>query len=325
MNEQYSPTGFRVLPDVVKHLLIINVLMYLATITLGRFGVNMKDLFGLHFFKASDFRIYQFVTYMFMHGSFGHLFLNMFALWMFGNTLENLWGSQRFLLFYLVCGIGGALCQELVQYIQIQSCDINEETMELVVTKGAELLQSGRNWTDSTLAKINLAVNVPTVGASGAVYGLLLAFGMMFPDSRIYLYFLLPIKAKWFVIGYAVIELFSGLAGGDNIAHFAHLGGMLFGLILILYWKRNGLSGPNFDLKKWKGWFWRMKEKMGNKRMKYTKYEEVRDEVPRNDGEYNRQRAEKERNVDAILDKVAKNGYESLTKEEKDFLFKNSK
>lgn len=310
MNEQYSPTGFRVLPDVVKHLLIINVLMYLATITLERFGIDMTGLFGLHFFKASDFRIYQFVTYMFMHGSFAHLFFNMFALWMFGNTLENLWGSQRFLLFYLVCGLGAGLCQELVQYIQYTSTLADYTS----VNTGSQVIPMA--------AYLN---RMTTVGASGAVYGLLLAFGMMFPDSRIYLYFLLPIKAKWFVIGYAVIELFSGLAGGDNIAHFAHLGGMLFGLILILYWKRNGLSGPNFDLKKWKGWFWRMKEKMGNKRMKYTKYEEVRDEVPRNDGEYNRQRAEKERNVDAILDKVAKNGYESLTKEEKDFLFKNSK
>ena len=310
MNEQYSPTGFRVLPDVVKHLLIINVLMYLATITLERFGIDMTGLFGLHFFKASDFRIYQFVTYMFMHGNFAHLFFNMFALWMFGNTLENLWGSQRFLLFYLVCGLGAGLCQELVQYIQYTSTLADYTS----VNTGSQVIPMA--------AYLN---RMTTVGASGAVYGLLLAFGMMFPDSRIYLYFLLPIKAKWFVIGYAVIELFSGLAGGDNIAHFAHLGGMLFGLILILYWKRNGLSGPNFDLKKWKGWFWRMKEKMGNKRMKYTKYEEVRDEVPRNDGEYNRQRAEKERNVDAILDKVAKNGYESLTKEEKDFLFKNSK
>jgi membrane associated rhomboid family serine protease len=310
MNEQYSPTGFRVLPSVVKHLLIINVLMYLATITLERFGIDMTRLFGLHFFKASDFRIYQFVTYMFMHGNFGHLFFNMFALWMFGNTLENLWGSQRFLLFYMVCGLGAGLCQELVQYIQYTSTLADYTS----VNTGSQVIPMA--------TYLNM---MTTVGASGAVYGLLLAFGMMFPDSRIYLYFLFPIKAKWFVIGYAVIELFSGLAGGDNIAHFAHLGGMLFGLILILYWKKNGLSGPNFDLKKWKGWFWRTKEKMGNKRMKYTKYEEIRNEVPRNDGDYNRQRAEKERNVDAILDKVSKNGYESLTKEEKDFLFKNSK
>ncbi len=310
MNEQYSPTGFRVLPTVVKNLLIINVLMFLATVTFERFNIDLTDWLGLHFFKASDFRIFQFVTYMFMHANFGHLFFNMFALWMFGNTLENIWGSQRFLLFYMVCGLGAGLCQELVQYIQYTTTLADYAT----VNTGGRII---------TMSEYLNAMT--TVGASGAIYGLLLAFGMMFPDSRIYLYFLLPIKAKWFVIGYAVLELFSGLTGGDNVAHFAHLGGMLFGLLLILYWRKHGLQGPNFDLKKWKGWFWGMKEKMGRNRMKYTRYEEVKDEVPRNDGDYNRQKAERERNVDAILDKVSKSGYQSLTDEEKEFLFKNSK
>ena len=310
MNEQYSPTGFRVLPTVVKHLLIINVLMFLATFTLERFNIDLTDILGLHFFKATDFRVYQLITYMFMHANFGHLFFNMFALWMFGNTLENIWGSQRFLLFYMVCGIGAGLCQELVQYIQYTTVLADYAT----VNTGGQIIPMS--------SYLNL---MTTVGASGAIYGLLLAFGMMFPNSMIYLYFLFPIKAKWFVIGYAVIELVSGLSGGSNVAHFAHLGGMLFGLILILYWKKNGLNGSNFDLKKWKGWFWSKKEKMGKKKMKYTRYEEVKDEVPRNDGEYNRQRAEKERDVDALLDKIAKSGYGSLTQEEKEFLFKNSK
>ena len=307
MNEQYSPTGFKVLPTVVKNLLIINVLMYLAAITLERFGIDLTNILGLHFFKASDFRIYQFVTYMFMHANFTHLFFNMFALWMFGNTLENLWGSQRFLLYYMVCGLGAGLCQELVQYIEYTTTLAEYAT----VNTGSQIIPMA-----DYLNMMN------TVGASGAIYGLLLAFGMMFPDSRIYLYFLVPIKAKWFVIGYAVIELLSGLGGHDNVAHFAHLGGMLFGLILILYWKKHGVSGPNFDFK---GWFQRMKDKFGKNRLKYTRYEEVKEEVPRNDGEYNRQRAEKERNVDAILDKVSKSGYGSLTEEEKEFLFKNSK
>ena len=307
MNEQYSPTGFKVLPTVVKNLLIINVLMYLATITLERFGIDLTNILGLHFFKASDFRIYQFVTYMFMHANFTHLFFNMFALWMFGNTLENLWGSQRFLLYYMVCGLGAGLCQELVQYIEYTTTLAEYTTVNM----GSQIIPMA-----DYLNMMN------TVGASGAIYGLLLAFGMMFPDSRIYLYFLVPIKAKWFVIGYAVIELLSGLGGHDNVAHFAHLGGMLFGLILILYWKKHGVSGPNFDFK---GWFQRMKDKFGKDRLKYTRYEEVKEEVPRNDGEYNRQRAEKERNVDAILDKVSKSGYGSLTEEEKEFLFKNSK
>ena len=213
MNEQYSPTGFKVLPTVVKNLLIINVLMFLATITLERFHIDLTDILGLHFFKASDFRISQFVTYMFMHANFTHLFFNMFALWMFGNTLENIWGSQRFLLFYMVCGIGAGLCQELVQYIQYATQLADYAT----VNTGSQII---------TMSEYLNMMN--TVGASGAVYGLLLAFGMMFPDSRIYLYFLFPIKAKWFVIGYAVIELISGLTGGSNIAHFAHLGGMSY-------------------------------------------------------------------------------------------------
>ena len=118
MSEQYSPAGFRVLPPVVKNLLIINVLLYLATFTMNRFHIDLTDYLGLHFFLASDFKPYQLITYMFMHGNFEHLFFNMFALWMFGNTLENIWGSKRFLLFYMVCGIGAGLCQEVVQYIQ---------------------------------------------------------------------------------------------------------------------------------------------------------------------------------------------------------------
>ena len=225
MSEQYSPTGFRVLPPVVKNLLIINVLMFLATFTMNRFHIDLTDYLGLHFFKASDFRPYQLITYMFMHANFEHIFFNMFALWMFGNTLENIWGSKRFLLFYMVCGIGAGLCQELVQYIQYASEYAQYDSVDLsgTIMPMAEYLNL---WN--------------TVGASGAIYGLLLAFGMLFPNSMIYLYFLFPIKAKWFVIGYAVIELLSGFFTSGNVAHFAHLGGMLFGLALILYWRKKG-------------------------------------------------------------------------------------
>lgn len=226
MSEQYSPTGFRVLPPVVKHLLIINVLLYLATFTMNRFQIDLTDYLGLHFFKASDFRAYQLITYMFMHGNFEHLFFNMFALWMFGNTLENIWGSKRFLWFYMLCGIGAGLCQEVVQYIQYTTTLAQYDNVNF----GGGQVISMANY----LNMLN------TVGASGAIYGLLLAFGMMFPNSMIYLYFFVPIKAKWFVIGYAVIELVSGFIGGGNVAHFAHLGGMLFGLILILVWKKKG-------------------------------------------------------------------------------------
>jgi membrane associated rhomboid family serine protease len=190
------------------------------------FRIDLADYLGLHYIDASDFQPFQLVTYMFMHGSFAHLFFNMFALWMFGNTLENIWGANRFLLFYFVCGIGAGLVQELVQYIQYAT------TLQAYtsVNMGGHIVPMGEY--------LNL---LTTVGASGAVYGILLAFGMMFPNSTLYIYFAIPIKAKWFVLLYGVIELFSGLGGAaDGVAHFAHLGGMLFGLILILYWKKKG-------------------------------------------------------------------------------------
>ena len=223
----FRPGGFAVLPMVVKNLLIINVLFFLATIAAESvFRIDLADYLGLHYIGASDFQPYQLVTYMFMHGSFTHLFFNMFALWMFGNTLENIWGANRFLLFYFVCGIGAGLVQELVQYIQYAT------TLQAYtsVNMGGRIIPMGDY--------LNL---LKTVGASGAVYGILLAFGMMFPNSTLYIYFAIPVKAKWFVLAYGVIELLSGLNGSaDGVAHFAHLGGMLFGLILILYWKKKG-------------------------------------------------------------------------------------
>ncbi len=223
----FRPGGFAVLPTVVKNLLVINVLFFLATIAAQSvLRIDLADYLGLHYIGASDFQPYQLVTYMFMHGSFAHLFFNMFALWMFGNTLENIWGANRFLLFYFVCGIGAGLVQELVQYIQY----VTTLQAYTSVNMGGHIVPMGEY--------LNL---LTTVGASGAVYGILLAFGMMFPNSTLYIYFAIPIKAKWFVLLYGVIELLSGLNGSaDGVAHFAHLGGMLFGLILILYWKKKG-------------------------------------------------------------------------------------
>lgn len=225
MSQQYSPTGFSALPTVVKNLLIINILAYFTSLTMTRFNIDLNDLLGLHFYMASDFKPHQLITYMFMHGNFEHLFFNMFALWMFGYTLENVWGPRRFLLFYVVCGIGAGLCQEVVQYIQYA---VQLSGYDYVNVQGMHMPMA---------QYLNL---MTTVGASGAIYGLLLAFGMLFPESRIYLYFFIPIKAKWFVIGYAVIELLSGFLGSGNVAHFAHLGGMLFGLLLIRYWRNKG-------------------------------------------------------------------------------------
>ncbi|MBR1517317.1 MAG: rhomboid family intramembrane serine protease [Bacteroidales bacterium] len=195
------------LPPAVKHLLIINVIFFLATLVLERMGgangLMITNLLALWPAGTPMFRIWQPITYMFMHAGIDHIFFNMFALWMFGYILENYWGSKRFLVYYFACGIGAALANMLVMYL-----------------------------THSIH---------PTVGASGAVYGILLAFGMMFPEERIYLYFLVPIKAKWFVIGYAVVELFEGIMmSHDGVAHFAHLGGMIFGFLLIRYWQRTG-------------------------------------------------------------------------------------
>ena len=198
----YQPQAFRMLPTAVKHLLIINVLVFIGTIALERKGFfGITNALALWSVQSGHFQLWQPLTYMFMHASIDHIFFNMFALWMFGCILENFWGTKRFLIYYLVCGLGAA-------------------AVNLLVAPGG-----------------------PTVGASGAVYGILLAFGMMFPNEQIYLYFLLPIKAKWFVIGYAAIELFEGVFHSmDGIAHFAHLGGMLAGLILILWWRKHPFS-----------------------------------------------------------------------------------
>ena len=181
-------------------------------------------MLGLHFFMASDFKIYQFVTYMFMHGGFAHLFFNMFALWMFGMTLERVFGPKRFLIYYMVCGIGAGLVQELVQYIEFESVLAAYERVDI----GSAIIPMSEY--------LNL---MNTVGASGAVYGILLAFGMLFPNQGMFVFpFPFPIKAKYFVIIYILIELLLGFQGHDNVAHFAHLGGMLFGFLLIKYWRK---------------------------------------------------------------------------------------
>lgn len=289
MDNQFRPQGFAILPLVVKNLLIINGIFFLATIAMDMvWHIDLAQYLGLHYIGASDFRPYQFVTYMFMHGSFAHLFFNMFALWMFGNAIENAWGPKRFLIFYFVCGIGAGLTQELVQYIQLSDIQ-NFQNVNL----GGRIVPVEDNM-------------LTTVGASGAVYGILLAFGMMWPNSMIYLYFLIPIKTKWFVLIYGLLELFTGFSSIDNVAHFAHVGGMVFGLLLILYWKNQGNGGNS----KFKIKF--NKNKSGNGR-------------PKSDWDYNKERHDEDRKTDEILDKISRGGYDSLTKEEKEFLFKQSK
>ena len=231
MNEQYySPQRFSILPVVVKNLLIINALFFLATIAFNNFlGIDLRDYLGLHYFQSDLFYPHQLLTYMFMHGDIGHIVFNMFALWMFGSTIENYWGSKRFLIYYLLTGIGAGLTQEVVCAIRINEVisQMTPETIELIKEQGLSLLQEQKNYTNSIMRNYNLLLNSVTVGASGSVYGLLLAFGMMFPNSRIYVYFLFPIKAKWFVVLFGALELYLGFSGtNDGVAHFAHLGGI---------------------------------------------------------------------------------------------------
>jgi membrane associated rhomboid family serine protease len=231
------------IPPVVKNLIIINVLMLLATYVLEMRGIDLTKILGLHYIESSDFRPYQLVTHMFMHGGFMHLAFNMFALWMFGRVLESVWGPKRFFIYYFVTGLGAAALHTLVNYMEFHylAGKMSPETVQMVMSQGTEIFNQGKNFSDPAAGKLNLLLNIPTVGASGAVFGILLGFGMLFPNTELMLLFPpIPIKAKYFVMGYGAIELFSGIANsGDNIAHFAHLGGMLFGFFMIRYWNRN--------------------------------------------------------------------------------------
>jgi membrane associated rhomboid family serine protease len=239
-----GPAKFSYLPEVVKNLLIINALFFLAKFVLGgNFGINLDQIFGLHNWQSPDFRTHQFVTHLFMHGNLSHILFNMFALWMFGNQLENIWGSKRFLIYYMITGFGAALLHLGVSQFQISMVEaqMSAEQISTVLADGYNALQNGQNFVNPLMGKLNILYHTPTVGASGAVFGLLLAFGMLFPNTLIYLYFAIPIKAKYFVAGYGLLELWLGLQNnpGDNVAHFAHLGGMLFGYLLIKYWRKN--------------------------------------------------------------------------------------
>lgn len=211
----------RSMPPVVKNLLLINVMMYVISVITGNF---MYENFALFYFKSPFFKPFQLVTHMFMHGGFTHIFFNMYTLYIFGSVLERVWGSQKFLLYYFVTGIGAALLHLGVMYLQLQGYLAAANAGNVYAT-----------------AQIQSLLCTPTVGASGAIYGLLLAYGMLFPNNVMQLIFPpVALKAKWFVLIFGALELLLGLSGkGGNVAHFAHLGGMIFGFFLILYWKKN--------------------------------------------------------------------------------------
>lgn len=315
----------RNIPVVTKNLLIVNLLVFLASFVLLPLGIDLTNVLGLHFFLASDFHLYQLFTYMFMHGGVMHIFMNMFMLWMFGIVMENYWGPRKFFFFYLVCGVGAGICQELAQLGQLyllareQLVGFTAADILLVAQDSQQMLNQ---WT--------------TVGASGAIYAVLLAYGMSFPNEKMFIIPIpFPIKAKWIIIGSIAIELFSAIAtSNDGVAHLAHLGGMLFGFILIKYWQNHPFqdgSGWRSGSGNWQqrgpwqrgsrggaqGW-----RGFGFHKGGKNKDEEVRKET---DWEYNARKKATQEEIDRILDKIRKSGYDSLTKEEKQKLFDSSK
>lgn len=221
----------RAATPVTMNLLIINCIMLFASFVLERKGIDLNDYLGLHYYDAPKYHPYQMITYMFMHGGFWHLFNNMFSLYMFGRLLEMVWGGGRFITYYLVTGIGAAIVQQIAwRYGVISDWLIQNQANDPELTYGQIMAEAG-----------NMTNALVTIGASGSVFGILLAFGMMFPNAELLLLFPpIPLKAKWLVIGYGLWELGAGIVGsGDGIAHYAHLGGMLFGLILILLWRHH--------------------------------------------------------------------------------------
>lgn len=298
------------IPAVTKNLLIINVVAYMATMV----WPELSDIGGLHFFLAADFSIFQLFSYMFLHAGFTHIFFNMFALWMFGRVIESVWGPRKFLFYYISCGVGAGLMQEMAQFFQFyflihgQDPTVGMADMFMI---GQSLSTQLNAWT--------------TVGASGAVYSILLAFGMIFPNERIFIFPLpVPIKAKWFVAFYAVLELVMAVgASGDGVAHMAHLGGMLFGFLMIRYWDKRNTGGYSrtgaWDV------FDRMKRNFDRHRGSTDRTDRQRRPEPKEtDWEYNARKKENQEEIDRILDKIRKSGYDSLTKEEKQKLFDSS-
>jgi len=271
----FRPGRFQVLPPVVKNLIIINVLVVIVQFMLGRVGINLGNYLGLHYWRSPLFRWWQPVTHLFVHGdpydlgmTFGHIFFNMFALWMFGRILENVWGPRRFLIFYFICGLGAALCHLLVldyefgvfakAFMTYQQNPLLDQYILFVKQRGLDGIAAFQqlqtfweanphcnNCAAQSASLINQyyseMINTNTVGASGAVFGVLFGFGYLFPDTPLMIMFIpVPVKAKWVIGGYILIELFSGLrnSAGDNVAHFAHLGGALFAFILLKIWNK---------------------------------------------------------------------------------------
>lgn len=238
-----SQQRFSLMPTVVKNLLIINGLVFLGMVSIrSTFGVDITQWLGLYFPASESFNPFQLISHMFMHGDFRHILSNMIMLWFLGSAMENHWGSQRFLIYYILTGLGASALHIGVNGYEYHNilAQVSADNAQLVLSEGADLIQRNYNYSDPSMGALNRLLNTPMVGASGAVFGVLLAFGMTFPNQVIYLNFFFPIKAKYFVIGYGLFELYNGFSvSNSGVAHFAHLGGMLFGYILIRRWKKS--------------------------------------------------------------------------------------
>ncbi len=234
---------FSNITPVVKKLLGLNIAVLILGYVYSTFShVDATSIIGLYYPRSLAFQPFQIVTHMFMHAGILHLFFNMYALWIFGQILERTWGGKRFLIYYLTTGLGAALLHLLVIHFRVESIINQMSPLEIQTVLKDGLKYNFKAELVPLMAQLDNMINVPTVGASGAVFGVLLAFGMYYPNIELFLFFIpIPIKAKYFVIGYGAIELINGITNtpGDNVAHFAHLGGMLFGFILIKIWQKS--------------------------------------------------------------------------------------
>jgi membrane associated rhomboid family serine protease len=235
MSSQFSPGRFDVLPLVVKNIIIINGLFFLGTYVLGsNFGTDLIKIFGLRFPAASEFHLWQPITHLFMHGSINHILFNMFSFWMFGSVLENVWGAKRFLNFYIITGFGAAFLHYLIVYF-LELLPLLTSVDLQIATASATQLTYLEQYREQILNMPNI------IGASGAVAGIWIAFAYLFPNSTLYLFFAFPVKAKYLAAVYVLVELYQALQfnPNDNVAHFAHLGGMLFGFLIVKFWYNN--------------------------------------------------------------------------------------
>lgn len=302
-------------PPATLNLIIVNCVVFLLQVVIATMGYSVENAFALHFFKAEGFGVWQLVSYMFLHGNLTHLLLNMFSLWMFGRAIEWKLGTKRFLILYFICGIGAGICQELWQ--------LGEYYVEGL--QNYEMVNIG-----SGVVPMQTYLNLwMTVGASGACYGILFAFAFFYPNERIMLLIPpIPLKSKYFIAFYIVIEAYSAFSTNSNIAHFAHLGGMLFSWITLWTWRRESRRQQE------RGRIYINEEKPTilqrirnifdyERRRKPTKQKPTTSHNA--DYEYNMRRRQQEERLDAILDKVRQSGYDSLTTQEKQELFRISK